>query len=299
MNLYERRNMTQKIVWLALMLCAPVMAEEVHKTLDADASSEVRIINTSGNIVVDGWSRNEVDLEADLDDGVKELIFERHGKEIVIEVKLDQSRDRTQGTDLVVKIPQGSSLSVESVSADATVRDVRGRLDMNSVSGDIDATVFESNVQTESVSGDVGIHGNGSTLRLQATTVSGDIDLDNVTGEIRAEVVSGDITIVHSKGKEVKLQTVNGDINYRSELVAGGRMDVETVNGEVDIHFDGKVSGRFEIETFNGGIDNCFGPKAQRTSQYAPGYELSFTEGEGDGRVTIRTLNGDLTLCKD
>jgi len=253
--------MKQKMVWLALALCAPVMADDVHKTLDADAGSEVRIINTSGDIVVDGWSKNEVDLRADLDDGVKELVFERHGKEIVIEVKLDQSRRRSHGSDLVVKIPQGSSLSVESVSADITVRDVRGRLDLNTVSGDIDSTVFESNVQTESVSGDVGIRGNGSNMRLQATTVSGDIDLDKVAGEIGAEVVSGDITIVHSKGKEIKLQTVNGAINFQSELVEGGRMDVETVNGEVDIHFDGKISGRFDIETFNGEIDNCFGPR--------------------------------------
>jgi hypothetical protein len=53
------------------------------------------------------------------------------------------------------------------------------------------------------------------------------------------------------------------------------------------------------LETFNGEIDSCFGPKAVRTSRYAPGSELKFTEGDGAGRVTIRTLNGDLRLCRD
>jgi hypothetical protein len=76
-------------------------------------------------------------------------------------------------------------------------------------------------------------------------------------------------------------------------------MDVETVNGSVDILFDGDVSARFDIETFNGDIENCFGPKSERTSKYAPGRELKFTEGGGNGRVVIRTLNGDLTLCKE
>ena len=72
----------------------------------------------------------------------------------------------------------------------------------------------------------------------------------------------------------------------------------ESVNGDVDIRFEGGVNARFDIETFNGDIDNCFGPKAERTSKYAPGWELSFTEGDGDGRVTISTLNGDIDLCK-
>jgi DUF4097 and DUF4098 domain-containing protein YvlB len=78
----------------------------------------------------------------------------------------------------------------------------------------------------------------------------------------------------------------------------GGRLDIETINGTVDVEFDGDVSARFDIETFNGSIRNCFGPDAVRTSQYAPGRELKFTEGDGDGRVTINTLNGSLNLCK-
>ena len=61
---------------------------------------------------------------------------------------------------------------------------------------------------------------------------------------------------------------------------------------------DGEVGARFDIETFNGDISNCFGPKAERTSKYAPGWELSFTQGDGDGRVTIATLNGDIDLCQ-
>ena len=58
------------------------------------------------------------------------------------------------------------------------------------------------------------------------------------------------------------------------------------------------MSARFDIETFNGNIRNCFGPDSVRTSKYAPGRELKFTEGGGSGRVTINTLNGNLRLCK-
>ena len=94
------------------------------------------------------------------------------------------------------------------------------------------------------------------------------------------------------------LNAVNGDIVFTSELRNGGKLSVETVNGEIDLQFANDVSGQFDIDTFNGEIDNCFGPKAKRTSKYAPGKELNFKEGSGSSRVKVSTVNGDITLCK-
>ena len=87
--------------------------------------------------------------------------------------------------------------------------------------------------------------------------------------------------------------TINGDIVFNSELRSGGKLAIETINGEVDIDFKKSISAKFDIETFNGSIHNCFGP------DYAPGRELNFTEGDGDSRVIVETLNGDITICRD
>ncbi|MDE0755233.1 MAG: hypothetical protein OSB26_11330 [Woeseiaceae bacterium] len=73
---------------------------------------------------------------------------------------------------------------------------------------------------------------------------------------------------------------------------------VRCVNGSVDVDFNGDVSAEINIETFNGSIRNCFSPDAVKMSKYAPGRELDFTEGSGNGRVKIRTLNGSVRLCK-
>jgi len=99
--------------------------------------------------------------------------------------------------------------------------------------------------------------------------------------------------------EHAEANTVNGDVVFRSTLRDGGKLDIETINGEVDVIFKNAVSARFDIETFNGGIRNCFGPDPERTSRYAPGEELNFTQGDGDARVTIETLNGGITLCRD
>ena len=291
--------MKKLTVLIALAICAPAVADEIEMIKDAQANSDVRIFNISGEIEVEGWSRNQVEVTGDLGSDVKELIFEVDGDDVLIEVKVDKGHDHNTSSDLVIRVPEGSSVDVGTVSADITVSGVQGRQQLQSVSGDIESGVFGEEFRANSVSGDIGIQGDGKEMRTKVESVSGDVDMENLNGVLEANSVSGDVTVADSRFSEVNMQTVNGDLEYFAELYGDSRMHMETVNGEIDINFDGDVSARFDIETFNGDINNCFGPESQRTSKYAPGRELKFTEGGGKGRVVVRTLNGDLDLCKD
>ena len=48
---------------------------------------------------------------------------------------------------------------------------------------------------------------------------------------------------------------------------------------------------------FSGGIDNQLSAdEPHRTSQYAPGRELEFTLGSGDGEVRIESFSGEVVL---
>ena len=286
------------VFFAAALLGGVGFAEEVYEIRDASAKSEIRIINMAGEVEVEGWSRKQVEVEADLGGGIKELIFEVDGNEVLIEVKVPNNHGHHVSSDLVIRVPEGSSLlEIGTVSADITVENVHGRQTLETVSGDIETEVFESDFAVESVSGDIAVEGDDKEARARANSVSGDIDVENLKGEIEVSSVSGDLVLYNSKFENVDAQTVNGDVIFESALYGESRMNVETVNGEVDIDFSGEVSARFDIETFNGDIDNCFGPEAQRTSKYTPGSELKFTVGGGEGRVVIRTLNGDLRLC--
>lgn len=287
---------------LTCLLSVPAIAEDVDRTIDAAADGHVEISNISGSITVSGWSKKQVEVTGTLGRNVKELIFERDGDEIIIKVKVPgNSGHHGHGfdSDLRIKVPQGSSVDVGTVSADIDVTDVTGDQGLSSVSGDITTESSGANVEAESVSGDVDIAGDNADGETRASTVSGDLTLTRIAGEVLAETVSGDIDIDAASFKRAKIGTVTGDIDYRAGLDKGGRLEVETVNGGVDIEFIGDVSARFDIDTFNGEIRNCFGPKAERTSKYAPGWELEFTTGDGDGRVDISTLNGDVKICSE
>ncbi len=300
MHMTKLAFMGLRLACLMLFVASAFAAGPLPRTLEAAPDGLVTIENTAGSVKVTAWSRDAVEVSGKLGSDVEELVFERKGDTVRIEVRTPGRRGHKDvSSDLVVKVPEASSVNATGISTDITVRGVTGELRLNSVSGDIDAESFAADVDAETVSGDVNVSGNGSANRSRLSSVSGDIEAHDLSGEIQAGTVSGDLTIDGGAFDTVRAETVSGDLSFTGELLANGRMDVETVNGEVDVNFKGDLSARFDIETFNGDIDNCFGPKPQRTSRYAPGSELNFSEGGGSARVTIQTLNGDLRLCKE
>jgi DUF4097 and DUF4098 domain-containing protein YvlB len=282
----------------ALGFAVSANAEEVDKTVDAASDGHVDIINISGSIEVYGWSDSSVEVTGELGEKVEELIVERDGDKVLVKVKVPRNNSNNISSDLVIRVPEDSSIDVSTVSADITSEGVGGEQSLHTVSGDVEVEASGSDISAQAVSGDVDVTGDGSDIEVQATTVSGDVTVIDVSGEVGAEAVSGDVEVRDGSYQRASLHSVNGEIDFQAGLRDGGKLAVETVNGDVDVQFSGDVSARFDIETFNGDITNCFGPEAERTSKYTPGLELSFTEGDGDGRVTITTLNGDIDMCK-
>jgi DUF4097 and DUF4098 domain-containing protein YvlB len=285
-------------ILFGIALAANAAAEDVNRTLDASSDGHVHISNISGSVSVDGWSRDQVEVTGKIGPKVEELIFERSGDKITIKVKVPRKSGRGIESDLYIRVPEASSIDVGTVSADIDVTGVRGEQKLEAVSGDIETECDGADVSAGTVSGDVIMRGNGKDAQTHSASVSGDVDLYKLAGDVFAESVSGDLFIEDGSFDRASFNVVNGDVVFRSELRSGGKLKAETVNGEVSLDFDGDVSGQFDIDTFNGDIENCFGPKPQRTSKYAPGMELSFSEGDGDARVTVSTVNGDISICK-
>jgi len=301
MNLTNMKRMIMRFITLIFLgsISATAMAEDIDQRLDAASDGVVSISNISGSVDVSGWSRKEVEITGMLGDDVEELIFERNGNEIEITVRAPKRNSHDVSSNLVIKVPEQSSVEAVTVSADVDIQNVHGAQELQTVSGDVDSEAFSADVEIMTVSGDIELQGDDQKARTELESVSGDVEAQNLAGEISTNTVNGDITLVNSSFSRVRLETVNGDIIFESALTKGGNFSLETINGDVDIDFNESISARFDIETFNGDISNCFGPEPVRTSKYTPGTELKFTEGDGDGRVGIQTLNGDLRLCKE
>jgi len=288
--------------WLAAVAAlavapAALAGTPINERAPADSAGKVEVSNTAGSVAVTAWTRNEIEVTGTLGTGTERLEFSSVDQLTRVKVILPKQSCRVEATYFVVKVSAGSSVSVNTVSADVTAQGVRGSQRLQSVSGDIQTEAAAEDVECKTVSGNVMVTGSGQRGLLTVTTVSGDATVSRVAGEVNGNTVSGNFAIAMGDTVRSRLRSTSGDLGLKGRLAPDARIDFESISGSVRLDLAGPVGAEFDISSFNGDIRNCFGPKAVRTSEYAPGSELRFREGQGSGRVRIKTLNGDISVC--
>ncbi|MEM7613263.1 MAG: DUF4097 family beta strand repeat-containing protein [Pseudomonadota bacterium] len=288
------------MVLSAILVTSPAYAETIKRTLEVDGTPDVHIINAIGDIIVEGGASERIEIDAKLSDSAERMDVKERGDRVTIEVIYKGKRWTSRSsTKLYVRVPQGSNLKVEAISADVMVEAVRGELSLASVSGDVTADSYGGRVDASTTSGDVRLIGDGSMGGTTIGSTSGDVTATGLAGWLKANSVSGDVIVRDSELERVSLGAVSGDLTLNDSLVPLADIEAEAVSGDVGIMLAKGFAGRVDVDTLNGDINNCFGPKAQRTSRYGPGRTLNFEQGDGDGRVEIDTVSGDVKLCID
>ncbi len=284
---------------LALAAASPaaIAGSPINQRAAADPAGQVEISNISGSVVVTGWDRNEIEVTGELGDGTEKLEFSRAGQLTRVKVILPKRSSHVESTDLILKVPAGSSIGINTVSADLRVEGLRGSQRLQSVSGDILTGVDREDVECKTVSGNIRVTGGGQPSLTTVMTVSGDATLERLAGEVNGNTVSGDLTVTMGETSRSRLRSTSGDLIVKGRLADDARLDFESMSGDVRVDLVGQVNAEFDVSSFNGDISNCFGPKAVRTDEYAPGTELRFRQGTGGARVRIKTFNGDVRLC--
>jgi DUF4097 and DUF4098 domain-containing protein YvlB len=251
------------ILFVIMAFVTAVSADRsVDETVPAEPGGTVSIELIAGSVDFIGWDRNEVQITGTLEDDVKALEVDSSGRHVTIEVKVRSGRNVNRASaDLEVRVPFGSGVEAEAVSANLTV---------------------------ESVDGDVSIECVNGNVRVQ-----GDLD------DVNVSVVSGNIHVESDTAmKGGSFETVSGDIDFKGDLDPGGKFAFESLSGNVKLYLPSSTSADFQIETFSGDIDNEFGPAAVRTGDYVPSKSLEFALGSGAARVSIESFSGNVRLLQ-
>lgn len=292
------KRITRTLAALLVTGLACQAETKVDVTKAAEPDGQVDIENIVGSIEVIGWERDEIHIEGTLGDDVEELEFDVSGDDARIEVKIPdrrRGRNREVSASLIIHVPQGSSLSVEGVTALITVRNIHGgEIDLESVSGKIQVSESSGSIQVENISAPIQISGSFGTV--DAESVSGSIRISGATEEVSASTTSGKIDVVAGKLESIDLEALSGRISYEGGVTEDGEVKVESFSGAVVLVFTNDVFGDYRIETFSGQINNAYGPAPKRTGRFAPGKELNFDHGDGDASVEIESFSGSITF---
>lgn len=270
---------------------------QIDTTLTLDRGGTVDLSLISGKIRVTGWDRPDVKINASIESG--ELRFDANSSRVSLSVEDNDGSGRRRHNNDVgdaryeVSVPRGAKLILEAVSGDIIATGSQGEIEANSVSGDVEVANGVREVSAEAVSGSV--HASQINGNLRAETVSGDVRAESVTGDIEGSSVSGNVRIVGARSKEVRTETVSGDITYTGTIDPGGRYSYESHSGTIRLNIPRSTGAQFSVETFSGDLSADFPIQVRAGGSKREGH-MEFTLGDGRARVTLETFSGRVVI---
>lgn len=266
---------------------------EIKRQVDAEAGGTVEIENIAGSVTITGWDHHRIEVTGVLSRGVEDLEIETRSRRVEIEV--DQGSRHAGSAELEIRLPKGSRVRIDTVSADVHISGVDGTIEVESVSGSVDVEGRPASVDVETVSGSIDIESVVTRARIE--TVAGRVRLHGGR-EIEIATVSGSIQLEDMNQVErVDLEAVSGSIDFAGSLAKRGEISISSHNGSIDIALPATTSARFKVSSFSGRIDNELGPPAKR-ERFSPSREVEFSIGSGDAQVRIESFSGGVALRK-
>jgi DUF4097 and DUF4098 domain-containing protein YvlB len=307
----DRIQFLRLVVAVAVVMPLPISARaqdepgvqirgvtRVDTTVRLDRGGAVDLSLISGKIRVTGWDRSDVKIAASIESG--RLRFDANSSRVSLSVDdTDDNGRRGHGHNNVgdaqydVSVPRGSRLILEAVSGDVIARGSRGEIEATSVSGDVDVSDGVRAVSAEAVSGSV--HASQVNGNLRTETVSGDLRAENVSGNVQASSVSGVIQLVGIQSKDVRTETVSGDITYTGSIEPSGRYSFEAHSGTIRLNIPRGSGAQFSVETFSGDVSADV-PITIPPHRGRKEGRMEFTIGDGRARVTANTFSGEIVI---
>lgn len=260
----------------------------IDTVLPLNRNGVVEIHLHRGEVVVSGWSRNQVKVLATSERGQIDLgATPSH-----IEIGDRTSHGRRGDTHLEVSVPEGTRITVSGQSTDISVRGVNGEVEVATMNGDVIIDNASSRVEFNSVSGDVQISRVQGDLRGEA--MSGEIDVTDVTGLVDVESVSGDLTLRNVRSRSVRAESVSGSVEFDGRTEKGGRYDFASHSGDVRLLLPPALGALISVETFSGTIDSDFPITLQPGQRH--GKQFEFQVGDGGARIDATSFSGGIYI---
>jgi len=108
--------------------------------------------------------------------------------------------------------------------------------------------------------------------------------------------VSGSIRLAGVQSKDVRTETVSGDVVYMGSIEPGGRYSFESHSGNVRLGIPRGAGAQFSVETFSGDISTDFAVTVPPTTGRGRDGRMDFTIGDGRARVTAQTFSGRIII---
>ena len=201
----------------------------------------------------------------------------------------DRKTLRQPSLEIIVTVPTGSSIDIETATADVQTRGAFDSADVTTASADVSLSHVSGRLQVATASGDIHVgRGEGP---VQARTASGDVRLDvSVTGA-SVQTASGDVLVGRLSG-DLTARSASGDVIVAT--ASAGSVQAKTMSGDVVIGVADGMLLWLDMHSLSGDVSSELGP-----DDSAAGGEPdagTAPERDPDLRITASTMSGDILL---
>ncbi|HXD31926.1 MAG TPA: DUF4097 family beta strand repeat-containing protein [Pyrinomonadaceae bacterium] len=219
--------------------------QKVDRKSPADSQVSVSVCISSGSITVKGWDRNEVQARSS---EAADIVLRRKdagaGPPTKMEVRVtDKESGASSGdpceaySDLVLSVPQGATVQLQTRDSDIEVSDV-AVVYVQTQNGDVTIERASKIVEAATIGGGISLR--DSQGRISLHSASGTIDAADVkpaesSDTFDAKSLGGDITLDHITHAHLTANTLNGGLCVSGPLAAGGRYNFRTMSGDMTL----------------------------------------------------------------
>jgi DUF4097 and DUF4098 domain-containing protein YvlB len=257
-------------------------AEMMDKTFEVGSNGELSVTNVSGSIAITGTDSTVITVHATKRGSRRRIEntrieIEHVGNRVSLKTRGDHAgpigvRGNVCSVDYDIQVPRACAIQAEGVSADISVRHIRGDISIKAVSGDIDIA---------QISGECSV-----------TTVSGDITANALEGELRLRTTSGDATIRASLVPRFNLNTVSGDLSIDTPLTPGEHYLAKTVSGDLRIAVPAGTGATVQMKSVSGDVASDLPAEIIKSSRRSWQGRIN----GGGANVEMHSVSGDLRI---
>jgi DUF4097 and DUF4098 domain-containing protein YvlB len=299
-------------------------SERISRTLKIGNNGELEISNLAGDIVITrgGGSNVQIDIvkvargrtDADAREmlGLVSIDIQEGGSRAEVRTvyarRDERARDRNVNVSVqyTVSAPENARISVNSLSGDIRVRDIKGDLNLATLSGQVVVENGARVMSAKSTSGNVEITNLRSEIGLEANSTSGSVTVrQSSAARMELGSVSGNVTLDDVACGRVQAETISGNVTFNSPLESRGRYEFSSHSGVIRLMPTGNVGFELDVDSFSGNIDTALELKNERRGGADFGRRnagrvrsLRGTYGDGSAVVDITTFSGTVIIGK-
>jgi DUF4097 and DUF4098 domain-containing protein YvlB len=265
-------------------------APQTDQTIPATRGTRLMIENKAGEVVIHGWDKDAVRVQARHNTRTKINVRSGTG---AITIDAIAEKGPSGSVDYDISAPAWMPVKIEGQYDYVSVDGVQGEISVETVRGDIVLKNIGAAI-AKTIEGAIQI--DGARGKLTLSSVNEDIKVTGASGEVVADTTNGELSFIRMESSSVEIASVNGDIVYEGTLADRGHYSFTNHNGDVELTVPDNSNATFNVRAYNGEFTTSLPVKGPDSSQVRRGRRASYTLGNGSADVEVESFGGDIKL---